>query len=81
MTERLLQFRIEAPISAQEYWILRSEISETLWENISRLNAEQTLSVRKEVQEAVPGFFPNGEMSFPAQMIIVTATKPVDAEI
>ena len=81
VTERMLQFRMEATISAQEYWILRSEISETLRENISRLSAEQTAAVRKEVQEAVPEFFPNGEMSFPAQMIIVTATKPDDAEI
>lgn len=68
-------------MSAQEYWILRSEISETLRENIARLNAEQMFGVRKEVQEAVREFFPNGEMSFPAQMIIVTATKRDDAEI
>jgi ubiquinone/menaquinone biosynthesis C-methylase UbiE len=81
VTERLLKFRMEAPMSAQEYWILRSEISETLRENIARLNAEQMFGVRKEVQEAVREFFPNGEMSFPAQMIIVTATKRDDAEI
>ncbi len=81
VTERLFKFRMEAPMSAQEYWILRSEISETLRANIARLNAEQTFGVRMEVQEAVREFFPNGEMSFPAQMLIVTATKRDDAEI
>ena len=81
VTERVLKFRIEAPMSAQEYWILRSEISDTLRENIARLTAEQTFGVRKEVLDSVREFFPNGEMSFPAQMIIVTARKRDDAEI
>jgi ubiquinone/menaquinone biosynthesis C-methylase UbiE len=81
VTERLVKFPMEAPMSAQEYWILRSEISDTLRENIARLNAEQTFGVRKEVQEAVREFFPNGKMSFPAQMLIVTGTKRDDLEI
>jgi ubiquinone/menaquinone biosynthesis C-methylase UbiE len=81
VTERLFKFRMEAPMSAQEYWILRSEISDTLRANIAQLNAEQTFSVRKEVQEAAREFFPNGQMSFPAQMLIVTGTKRDNAEI
>lgn len=81
VTERLLKFRMEAPMSPEEYWILRSEISETLRENIAQLTTEQAFGVRKEVQEVVREFFPNGEMSFPAQMIIVTGTKRDDAEI
>jgi SAM-dependent methyltransferase len=80
VAERLLKFRIEAPISVQEFWIMRSEISETLREKLARLTAEQALSVSKEVKEAVREFFPNGKMAFPAQMIIVTGTKHNDAE-
>ncbi len=80
VTERVLRFRMEAPMSAQEYWILRSEISDTLRANIAQLNAEQRLGVRKEVLDSVREFFPNGEMSFPAQMLIVTGTKRDNAE-
>ena len=37
---------------------------------------EQTVQVAREVREAAREFFPNGHMSFPARMIIVTARKP-----
>jgi ubiquinone/menaquinone biosynthesis C-methylase UbiE len=74
--ERLLKFRMEAPISRQGFWVMRSETSETLREKLARLTAEQALRVTSEVQEAVREFFPNDEMSFPAQMLIVTARKP-----
>ena len=73
--ERLLEFRIAAPISPSEFWLMRSEISETLREKLARLSAEQALQVSAEVQESVREFFPNNKMSFPAQMIIVTGTK------
>lgn len=78
--ERLLKFRMEAPLSAEEFWILRSEISETLREKLKRLTAEQVVRVSEEAQEAVREFFPNDKMTFPAQMIIVTGTKRDDAE-
>ena len=80
VAERLLKFRIEAPISVQEFWIMRSEISETLREKLKRLTAEQALGVSEEVKEAVREFFPNDKMSFPAQMIIVTGTRRDDEE-
>jgi len=73
--ERLLEFRIEASISPHEFWVMRSEISETLREKLAQLSAEQVLHVSSEVQEAVRKFFPNDNMSFPAQMIIVRGTK------
>jgi enediyne biosynthesis protein CalE5 len=79
--ERLLKFRMEAPISAQEFWIMRSETSETLRQKLAQLTAEQALRVSKEVQEALREFFPNDKMAFPAQMLIVTGTKHNDAEI
>ncbi len=74
--ERVLRFQIEAPISPSEYWELRSETSDTLREKLARLSAEQMLRVTQEVQEAVREYFPNNQMSFPAQMIIVTGKKP-----
>lgn len=74
--ERVLHFQIEAPISPSEYWELRSETSDTLREKLEKLSAEQVLGVTQDVQEAVREYFPNNQMSFPAQMIIVSGKKP-----
>ena len=75
--ERVLHFQIEAPISPGEFWAMRSETSDTLREKLAKLPAEQVLGVTRAVQESVCEYFPNNQMSFPAQMIIVTGTKPV----
>ncbi len=73
--ERAFRFQIEAPISPSEYWVLRSETSDTLRAKLAKLSAEQVQRVKQEVLEAVGQFFPNDQMSFPAQMIIVTGKK------
>jgi len=74
--ERFLSFHIEAPISTDEFWELRSATSATLRQKLADLPKEQTVQVAQEVREAALEFFPNGKMSFPARMIIVTARKP-----
>jgi ubiquinone/menaquinone biosynthesis C-methylase UbiE len=74
--ERVLHFHIEALLAPGEFWEMRSEISETLREKLAKLSPAQVLNVAKEVKEAVAEFFPNNQMSFPAQMIIVTGRKP-----
>ena len=73
--EHLFKFRIEAPISIDEFWGLRSEMSGTLREKLGTLSEEQATSVAQDVKDAVREFFPDGKMSFPAQMIIVTGRK------
>lgn len=74
--ERLLEFRIQAPLSLEEFWPMRAETSDTLRTKVARLSAEQWHRVAQEVQEAVRQYFPNNQMNFPAQAIIVTGTKP-----
>ena len=73
--ERLLEFQIAAPISPKGFWDLRSEISGTLREKLATMPAAQQNLIAQEVQAAVRQFFPNDQMSFPAQMIIVTGEK------
>lgn len=79
--ERLLKFRMEAPISAKEFWTMRSKTSETLRQKLADLPAGQAGRVAAEVQESVREFFPNNKMAFPAQMLIVTGTKPENADL
>ena len=73
--ERLLKFQIEAPISREEFWEMRSGTSGTLREKLEALSSDLRLTIANEVKEAVAEFFPNEQMSFPAQMLIVSGDK------
>jgi ubiquinone/menaquinone biosynthesis C-methylase UbiE len=74
--ERVLEFDIAAPISPDEFWAMRSEISGTLREKLKTLSTEQRAQLTQALLEAVREFFPNNRMSFPAQMLIVSGKKP-----
>jgi SAM-dependent methyltransferase len=73
--ERLFEFHIEASISPEEFWTMRSETSGTLREKLTALSAEERDRLAQEVQEAAREFFPENRMEFPAQMLIVTGKK------
>ena len=74
--ERLLKFHIEAPISRDEFWEMRSGTSGTLREKLAAMSDDLRLKIANEVKEAVAKFFPDEHMNFPAQMLIVTGDKP-----
>jgi SAM-dependent methyltransferase len=76
VSERILKFQIEAPISVKEFWAMRSEVSGIVREKLKGLSADESFQVAEEVQNSVREFFPNDRMSFPAQMIIVRGSKP-----
>lgn len=73
--ERLLRFRIEAPISRDEFWEMRSGTSGTLREKLDAMSPELRMRVANEVKAAVGEFFPDERMSFPAQMLIISGAK------
>ena len=73
--ERLFKFRMQAPISIDEFWKLRSAISGTLREKLGSLSQETANRVAQDVKDAVREFFAEGKMNFPAQMIIVSGRK------
>jgi ubiquinone/menaquinone biosynthesis C-methylase UbiE len=73
--EHVLKFDIAAPISPSQFWELRAETSGTLREKLTTLSSLQLNSLAQEAQDAVRHFFPNNQMSIPAQMIIVTGRK------
>ena len=79
VAESVVKFDIVAPLSPEEFWTMRSEISETLREKLKTLSSENQRRLATEVQEAVREFFPDGQMRFPAQMIIVSGAKPSGA--
>jgi ubiquinone/menaquinone biosynthesis C-methylase UbiE len=74
-SERLLQFTIQAPISVEDFWTLRCEMSEKLREKVAMLSREQLTEVRRQSLEALRGYSTDRGMSFPAEVLIVSGTK------
>ncbi|HKP36625.1 MAG TPA: class I SAM-dependent methyltransferase [Pyrinomonadaceae bacterium] len=75
VTERLLQFHIEARITPREFWEMRSQTSGTLREKLEKLPSQKADEIAREVEEGLSEFFPGNQMKFPAQMLVVTGTK------
>ncbi|HEX8090166.1 MAG TPA: class I SAM-dependent methyltransferase [Blastocatellia bacterium] len=75
INELRLSFRIKSRLSLAEFWEVRSEMSDTLRQKLAMLDPEQTIHLSAEIKEAVREFFPEGCMSFPAQVLIVTAER------
>jgi predicted pyridoxine 5'-phosphate oxidase superfamily flavin-nucleotide-binding protein len=76
VTERQLNFQIEAAISIEQFWQLRTEMSETLREKMARLTPAQLPTVKQAVADAARRYFASGTMSFPAHALIVSGRKP-----
>jgi SAM-dependent methyltransferase len=76
VVERVIKFDIAAPISPLEFWAMRSQTSDTLRIKLSKLPPEEQAEVSREVEQAVREFFPDNQMKFPAQMIVVSGKIP-----
>jgi len=74
-SERLLQFTIQAPVSVEDFWTLRTEISETVREKLARLSPKQLTAVKSQALEAYREYSTAGGMSFPAEVLIVSGYK------
>ena len=76
VSERLLQFSIRASVSVEEFWTLRSEMSENLRSKLAKMPAEQVAEVKREAIAALRAYSGDGAMSFPAEVLIVSGVKP-----
>ena len=74
-SERVLQFSIQAPISIEDFWTLRCEMSEMLREKIAILSEEQMTEVKRQVFEALREYSTDGGLSFPAEVLIVSGAR------
>lgn len=77
--ERVLQFTIAAPISVQDFWTLRTEMSETLRQKVSMLSMEQLHEVKRLAFEALREYSADHGMRFPAEVLIVSGSKRCQA--
>lgn len=73
--ERELAFTVEAPITVERFWELRTEMSDTFRKKLAKLVPDQVAAIRYTVQKAVAGYFKSGGMNFPAKVLVVTGRK------
>ena len=79
VTERTLEFSIEAPISVEQFWELRTEMSDTFRNKLARLVPDQVGAIKYTVQKKCASYFKTGGMVFPGQVLLVTGKKPVNS--
>jgi len=75
VTELTVRLTIEAPITVERFWELRTEMSDTFRNKLAKLVPDQVAAIRYTVQKAVASYFKAGGMSFPAEVLIVTGKK------
>jgi len=71
-TERLLQFTIDVPMSVEDYWALRLEMSAKLREKISMLPQEQMTELTRQALESIREYSTDRGIRFPAEVLIVS---------
>jgi SAM-dependent methyltransferase len=74
-SERLLRFSIRAPIPVEQFWALRSEMSDKFRTSLALLSSERRAELRSEVIEALRAFSVDGGMSFPGEVLILSGAK------
>jgi len=75
VVERRLNFQIEEKISLEQFWQLRTEMSESLRKRLAGATPAQLLTIKQAVVDAARRYFVSGKMSFPAQALIVSGRK------
>ena len=76
VTERVFAFSIEAPITVEQFWQLRTEMSDTFRNKLARLVPDQVAAIKYTVQKKVGKYFKTGGMVFPGQVLLVSGQKP-----
>lgn len=75
-SERLLQFKIEAPVSVEDFWTLRCEISDSFRAKVALLSSDQLAEAKRQTLDALRAYSTDRGMSFPAEVLLVSGTKP-----
>jgi SAM-dependent methyltransferase len=74
-SERVLQFNIEVPLSMEDFWTMRSEMSDKYRSSLSKLSREQIQKIRAEVLEGLRQYATSEGVSFPAEVLIVQGER------
>jgi ubiquinone/menaquinone biosynthesis C-methylase UbiE len=75
VVERRLNFQIEEKISFEQFWQLRTEMSESLRKTMAGLTPAQLPTIKQAAADAAQRYFVSGKMSFPAEALIISGRK------
>jgi ubiquinone/menaquinone biosynthesis C-methylase UbiE len=75
VSERVFQFTVRASVSLEEFWTLRTEMSESLRNKLAKLSNDQMAGVKRETLEALRAYSEAGAVSMPAEVLIVSGSK------
>ena len=73
--ERLLDFSIEAPLSLEDFWVVRTEMSDGLRTKLAQLSREKVEEIRREFFAAARVHADAGAIRFPGQVLVVGGRK------
>lgn len=77
-SERLLEFSIEAPLTLEEFWVVRAEMSDKLRTKLARLSQPEVAAVRSAFLDAARAYARPGGVSFPAEVLVVSGRRRED---
>ena len=73
--ERVFQFSVQAAMTVEEFWSFRLEWSGILRERLATLSPERLAEVKEKAFESFRQFSADRELSFPAEVLLVSARK------
>lgn len=76
LSERLFQFSIRASVSLEEFWTLRTEMSERLRSKLAKIPKDQITGVKREIIDGLREYSDETGITMPAEVLIVTGAKP-----
>jgi len=71
--ERLLEFYIEAPVSPEVFWSVRSEMSDKLRTKLAQLSKDQVREIKRRFLALIGS--DEGVLSLPAEVLIVSGSR------
>jgi SAM-dependent methyltransferase len=75
VTERVVDFTLDAPLTPAQFWGVRVELSDTLRDKVAQLSAAQVSRAAQEGEEAGRPFYQDGHMRFPAKVLVVSGRR------
>jgi SAM-dependent methyltransferase len=76
-TERLLRFSMRAPLSVEDFWTLRSEMSDKFRKKLALLPPPQLAKLRHDVLDALGAYSTRDGIVFPAEVLIVSGNRDI----
>jgi len=73
--ERLFQFRIEAPLTFDQFFEIRSEMSDSLRDKLRRMPADDLARFKEDVRANAAPYFSAEGCDLPAEVLLVSGCK------